>query len=51
MCTGSAHTSIQVQREHPGLPLRSGFTAYNALSPVNGFIATVAAQDMNPSAT
>jgi hypothetical protein len=29
--------------------LRSGFTAYFALSPVNGFLATVAAQEMNPA--
>jgi len=28
------HTSIQVQREHSGLSLRSGFTAYFVLSPV-----------------
>jgi hypothetical protein len=27
--------------------LRNGFTAYFVLSPVNGFLATVAAQDMN----
>src|SRR5881275_2383078 len=26
--------------------LRNGFTAYSALSPVNGFLATVAAPDM-----
>ena len=28
--------------------LRSGFTAYNVISPVNGSFATVAAQGMNP---
>jgi hypothetical protein len=31
--------------------LRNGFTAYFVLSPVNGFLATVAAQEKNPSAT
>jgi hypothetical protein len=35
------HTSIQVQREHPAFPAQ-WFTAYNALSPVTGFLATVA---------
>jgi hypothetical protein len=29
--------------------LRSGFTAYFVLSPVNGFLATVASQGVNPA--
>jgi hypothetical protein len=37
------HTSIQVQRRHPAFPAQ-WFTAYFVLSPVNGFVATVAAQ-------
>jgi hypothetical protein len=28
--------------ETPGIPARNGFTAYTALSPVTGFVATVA---------
>ncbi len=32
------------QREHSGLSLRNGFTAYFVLFPVNGFLATVAAR-------
>ena len=35
------HTSIQVQRRASGSSLRNGITAYFALSPVNGFLATV----------
>ena len=35
------HTSIQVQRRHPAFPAQ-WFTAYSALSPVNGPFATVA---------
>ena len=35
------HTSIQVQRRHPAFPAQ-WFTAYFVLSPVNGFLATVA---------
>jgi len=31
----NAHTSIQVQRRHPAFPAQ-WFTAYSALSPVNG---------------
>ena len=31
-CAKNAHTSIQVQRKHSGIPLRNGFTAYGALS-------------------
>jgi len=42
-----AHTSIQAQREHSGLSLRNGFTAYLGLSLVNGFLATVATPEMN----
>jgi hypothetical protein len=34
--TKKAHTSIQVQRETLRPSLRNGFTAYSALSPVNG---------------
>ena len=37
------HTSIQVA-ESIRPSLRSGFTAYNVISPVNGSFATVAAQ-------
>jgi len=40
------HTSIQVQREHPWPSLRSGFTTYFVLSPVNGFVATVAPEKL-----
>jgi hypothetical protein len=43
--TENAHTSIQVQREHPGL-LRSGSTAYFEPSPVNGSLATVAPEKL-----
>ena len=31
MCTGSAHTSIQVQRRHPGLPCAMVYGLYRAL--------------------
>ena len=40
-----AHTSIQVQRRHPAFPAR-WFTAYFALSPVTGFLATVAPEKL-----
>src|ERR1700730_13159048 len=36
----NTHTSIQVQRRHPAFPAQ-WFTAYFALSPVTGFLATV----------
>ena len=39
------HTSIQVQRRHPAFPAQ-WFTAYFALSPVNGFLATVAPEKL-----
>ena len=39
------HTSIQVQRRHPAFPAQ-WFTAYFALSPVNGFVATVAPEKL-----
>ena len=45
--TKNAHTSIQVQRRHPAFPAQC-FTAYSALSPVNGSFATVVAQKNPP---
>src|SRR5437660_11654977 len=42
------HGSLQDHKDHY-FSLRNGFTAYSALSPVNGSFATVAAQDQNPS--
>src|SRR5882672_11403347 len=41
------HTSIQVQRRQSGLPCAMVLTVSFMLSPVNGFLATVAAQDRN----
>src|SRR5215218_7954234 len=40
-CTKNMHMSIQGSGEHP-TSLRSGFTAYNVLSPENGSFASVA---------
>ena len=41
----NTHTSIQVQRRHPAFPAQ-WFTAYSVLSPVNGFVATVAPEKL-----
>ncbi|XSC44688.1 hypothetical protein ACF1BQ_045880 [Bradyrhizobium sp. RDT10] len=41
------HTSIQGSGSIPAF-LRNGLTAYFELSLVNGFLATIAAQGMNP---
>jgi hypothetical protein len=54
VCAKNAHTSIQVQRRQSGIPCASGFTAYFALSPVTGFLATVIwrifdPQDLTPA--
>jgi hypothetical protein len=46
MCTrrcAHEHTGSAETLRHS---LRNGFTAYSALFPVTGFVATVAAQDM-----
>ena len=40
------HTSIQVQSEALRHSPRNGFTAYFVLSPVNGFVATVAPEKL-----
>jgi hypothetical protein len=44
MRKAKTHTSIQVQRRTSGLPCAMALTAYIVLSPVTGFLATVASQ-------
>jgi len=48
----NAHALVRSHRNHPALPAQ-WFTAYNVISPVNGFLATVAlrvfAQDLTPA--
>jgi hypothetical protein len=40
---------VTVAPESPGIPARNGFTAYIVLSPVTGFLATVAGGKIPPT--